>query len=162
MAFPPAPPAPPPWVTPPSAVPNKKLSYRLKHEFRSLEREKRVTSILSSGAFRNELENILRGQLKGSRQPKKASNLHRPLDNTTASPDKSRTGPVSTRAGDAIIPINDLRGVNSTKYTLAERQIRCKLAAVYRLADMFGWSQLIYNHITVSTIPSKVCTLILF
>ena len=27
---------------------------------------------------------------------------------------------------------------------------RCKLAAVYRLVDLHGWTQGIYNHITVS------------
>ena len=30
--------------------------------------------------------------------------------------------------------------------------MRCKLAALYRLVDLFGWSQSIYNHITVYTI----------
>lgn len=155
MAFPPAPPPPPPWVTPPSTgltKKDRKTAYRLQREFRSLEREKPVTSILSSGAFRNELENILRGQLEGGRQPKRTRQFQKAQDNITTSPDKSRTGPISTSVGEAIIPINDLRGVNATKYTLAERQARCKLAAVYRLADMFGWSQIIYNHITVSPI----------
>lgn len=52
--------------------------------------------------------------------------------------------------GEPIIPINDLRGAAASKYTVAERDQRCKLASVYRLVQMFGWSQLIYNHITVS------------
>ncbi|CAB1352061.1 unnamed protein product [Coregonus sp. 'balchen'] len=30
-----------------------------------------------------------------------------------------------------------------------KKLFRCKLAAFYRLTDLFGWSQLIYNHLTV-------------
>ena len=41
-----------------------------------------------------------------------------------------------------VIPIDDLSGgIHGSKYTLAERQTRCKLASVYRLVDIFGWSQ---------------------
>ena len=39
-----------------------------------------------------------------------------------------------------VIPINDLQGSLSSKYSVAERQGRCKLAALYRLVDLFGWS----------------------
>ena len=35
-------------------------------------------------------------------------------------------------------------------YTKQEKLTRCKLAAVYRLIDMYGWTQGIYNHVTVS------------
>lgn len=37
-------------------------------------------------------------------------------------------------------------------YTKQEKLTRCKLAAVYRLIDMYGWTQGIYNHVTVRTI----------
>lgn len=50
-----------------------------------------------------------------------------------------------------VTPVNDLRGSDSIAYDKGEKLLRCKLAAFYRLADLFGWSQLIYNHITVST-----------
>jgi len=36
-------------------------------------------------------------------------------------------------------------------YTKQEKLTRCKLAAVYRLIDMYGWTQGIYNHVTVRT-----------
>nr|BAE90875.1 unnamed protein product [Macaca fascicularis] len=49
-----------------------------------------------------------------------------------------------------LTPVNDLRGSDSIAYDKGEKLLRCKLAAFYRLADLFGWSQLIYNHITVS------------
>ncbi|XP_065919585.1 alpha-adducin-like isoform X1 [Dysidea avara] len=54
-----------------------------------------------------------------------------------------------------IIPINDLREVNASKYTEAERDLRCKLAALYRLVDRFGWGHIIYNHITVKMSQDK-------
>ncbi len=47
-----------------------------------------------------------------------------------------------------MIPINDIRGLEGMGYTKSEKQLRCKLAACYRLVDLFGWSQGIYNHIT--------------
>lgn len=49
-----------------------------------------------------------------------------------------------------VIPIADVRGVNSSIYTKGERILRCKLAAVYRMMDIRGWTDNIYNHITVS------------
>ncbi|KAL4623103.1 alpha-adducin-like isoform X2 [Arapaima gigas] len=47
-----------------------------------------------------------------------------------------------------VIPVNDLRGSVSVAYEKSEKLLRCKLAALYRLADFFSWSQLIYNHLT--------------
>jgi adducin len=35
------------------------------------------------------------------------------------------------------------------KYTPVEWELRCKLAVAYRVADYFGWTQVIFNHITV-------------
>ena len=52
----------------------------------------------------------------------------------------------------SVIPIADIKGVDSLAYSKGEKILRCKLAAVYRLIDIFGWSQGIYNHITVSHI----------
>ncbi|VDL86304.1 unnamed protein product, partial [Nippostrongylus brasiliensis] len=43
-------------------------------------------------------------------------------------------------------PIADLpRGLHSPE----EARLRCQLASLYRLVDLFHWSQGIYNHITV-------------
>ncbi|CAF1330849.1 unnamed protein product, partial [Didymodactylos carnosus] len=47
-----------------------------------------------------------------------------------------------------IIPINDIRGIDSGGYSKSERLLRCKLASLYRLVDLYGWSQGIYNHIS--------------
>lgn len=38
--------------------------------------------------------------------------------------------------------------LDTRKISDAERALRCDLAAAFRLADRFGWSQLVWNHIT--------------
>lgn len=45
------------------------------------------------------------------------------------------------------MPIADLTG--NEQYSGEERIARNKLASLYRLVDLFQWSQGIYNHITV-------------
>ena len=119
----------------------------------------------NSEAFHSELENILRGQLEGTGELKKTM----PQSPGAISPGRAEMGHKSRHpsskvasmmgggiGGEPVIPINDLRGTDASKYTVAERDQRCKLASVYRLVHMFGWSQLIYNHITVS--HSFTCT----
>merc|ERR1719350_2276742 len=55
----------------------------------------------------------------------------------------------SAAAGACVVPINDIRGIDAMAYAKGEKQLRCKLAAVYRLINMYGWTQGIYNHVTV-------------
>ncbi|KAF7994226.1 hypothetical protein HCN44_002190 [Aphidius gifuensis] len=40
-----------------------------------------------------------------------------------------------------VVPINDIRGGDVTGYLPGEKQLRCKLAAVFRLLDLYGWTQ---------------------
>nr|NVI74656.1 hu li tai shao [Cucujiformia] len=40
-----------------------------------------------------------------------------------------------------VLPINDIRGIEAMSYGKGEKILRCKLAAVYRLIDLCGWSQ---------------------
>lgn len=39
------------------------------------------------------------------------------------------------------MPINDIRGGELSGYQPGEKQLRCKLAAVFRLLDLYGWTQ---------------------
>ncbi|GFO15248.1 Hu-li tai shao [Plakobranchus ocellatus] len=48
----------------------------------------------------------------------------------------------------SIVPVNDLKGPKPSSYTEGEVQLRCKLAALYRLVELCGWSHGIYNHIS--------------
>ena len=45
-----------------------------------------------------------------------------------------------------VTPINDLKNYDFQNHESIQR---CKLSALYRLVDLHGWSQSIYNHITV-------------
>lgn len=53
-------------------------------------------------------------------------------------------------ASNCVVPINDIRGVESMGYAKGEKIIRCKLAAVFRLMDLYGWTQGIYNQVSVN------------
>ncbi|XP_053927212.1 gamma-adducin isoform X3 [Cuculus canorus] len=48
-----------------------------------------------------------------------------------------------------ITPINDLPGLDTSSFVKGEKLTRCKLASLYRLADLFGWAHLPNAYITV-------------
>ncbi|CAF3293705.1 unnamed protein product [Rotaria sp. Silwood2] len=56
---------------------------------------------------------------------------------------------LSQALGSATVPIHDVHDVYSASYSKCEQVLRCKLASLYRIIDLFGWSQGIYNHVTV-------------
>lgn len=47
-----------------------------------------------------------------------------------------------------MLPINDIRGVESMGYAKGEKLLRCKLSAVFRLLDLYGWTQGVGGQIT--------------
>lgn len=56
-----------------------------------------------------------------------------------------------------ITPINDLPGIDTSSFVKGEKLTRCKLASLYRLADLFGWAHLPNAYITVSVLENKSC-----
>nr|XP_040127621.1 gamma-adducin isoform X3 [Ictidomys tridecemlineatus] len=48
-----------------------------------------------------------------------------------------------------VTPINDLPGADTSSYVKGEKLTRCKLAGLYRLADLFGWAHLANTYISV-------------
>ena len=98
----------------------------------------------------------LQGQLEGSRSPPKLRALRNLQDNVVpaaaveAAHRQTSAGLSGGGSGSSVLPINDLRGVRASRYVLSERLLRCKLASLCRLVDWFGWSQLVYNHVSVS------------
>ena len=144
---------------PPSSILGQRRNrstYGLRRDYGILEREKKVSTALQNRDFCSQLERILQGQIEGKNEPKTTRLSHNQWLEDRSSfriltpQGDPKLGKLGLSSGEIVIPINDL---SSTKYSLAEREIRCKLAAVYRLADMFGWNQLIYNHITVRKNP---------
>uniref|UniRef100_A0A8C9SKI9 Alpha-adducin n=1 Tax=Scleropages formosus TaxID=113540 RepID=A0A8C9SKI9_SCLFO len=90
----------------------------LRQDFNMMEQRKRVSMILQSPAFCEELETLIQDQLKKGKNPTSLLALQQIYAK----------------------PLISAKG---------EKLLRCKLAAFYRLADLFGWAQLIYNHLTV-------------
>merc|ERR1712088_1065223 len=121
----------------------------IEQDMREMDRRKRVEAIMSSKLFREELERVVSDSIKDSG----ADGVTKLLSNMMNV--KQSTGGGATAISGAgislgsVIPINDIRGLEGMSYTKNEKLLRCKLAAVYRLFDMYGWTQNIYNHISV-------------
>jgi len=106
-------------------------------DVKEMERRKRVEAIMNSKMFREELERVVGDSIRET-GPDGISNLLNDV----------MTIKQGAGATTAVIPINDIRGLESMAYAKGEKQMRCKLAAVYRLIDIHGWTQSIYNHVS--------------
>lgn len=115
-------------------------------DMKEMERRKRVEMIMNSQVFREELERIIESQLNEGYLPASLSALQQVTE--LLLPHSARNSTL-TRLGHCGMPINDIRGIDGFRYAKGEKLLRCKLAAVYRLVDLYGWSEGIYNHITV-------------
>ncbi|XP_047109927.1 protein hu-li tai shao isoform X2 [Schistocerca piceifrons] len=124
---------------------NKMRPADIDADMKEMERRKRVEMIMNSRLFREELERIIETQLKDGNGP---AGLLQQLSDMMGL-QGGRLQPASVfRGSNCVIPINDIRGVESMGYAKGEKILRCKLAAVYRLMDLCGWTQGIYNSIT--------------
>lgn len=103
--------------------------------------------ILNSKVFREELERIIEDQLREGYHPASLLALQQ-ISELLMPNSRCNAGNVfkGTSCG---IPIADIRGMDSLAYSKGEKLIRCKLASAYRLVDLHGWSEGIYNHISV-------------
>ncbi|VDM00665.1 unnamed protein product [Schistocephalus solidus] len=124
-----------------------------------MEQRRRVSRVLKSEAFRKELEDIIETFNRSNDSTGLNSSLlslqHLTELLSVAPGKRPLTGGGFTKGGQAgVIPINDLRGVDASCYSRRERLLRCKLASVYRLIDLFGWNTSIYNHATVISLHS--------
>nr|XP_056711658.1 alpha-adducin isoform X2 [Euleptes europaea] len=139
----------------PEYLRERNMAPDLRQDFNMMEQKKRVSMILQSPAFCEELESMIQEQFKKGKNPTGLLALQQIADfMTTNVPNVYPAAPQGGMAAlnmslGMVTPVNDLRGSDSIAYDKGEKLLRCKLAAFYRLADLFGWSQLIYNHITV-------------
>ncbi|XP_014644322.1 PREDICTED: alpha-adducin isoform X1 [Ceratotherium simum simum] len=138
----------------PEYLRERNMAPDLRQDFNMMEQKKRVSMILQSPAFCEELESMIQEQFKKGKNPTGLLALQQIADFMTMN--VPNVYPAAPQGGMAalnmslgmVTPVNDLRGSDSIAYDKGEKLLRCKLAAFYRLADLFGWSQLIYNHIT--------------
>ncbi|XP_061655133.1 alpha-adducin isoform X4 [Phyllopteryx taeniolatus] len=133
----------------------RNMAPALRQDFNMMEQKKRVSMILQSPVFCDELESMIQDQLKKGKTPTSLLALQQIADFMTTSmpsmyPAVAQGGMAALNMSLGMVtPVNDLRGSDSISYDKGEKLLRCKLAAFYRLSDLFGWSQLIYNHLTV-------------
>ncbi|XP_061228635.1 gamma-adducin isoform X1 [Neopsephotus bourkii] len=131
----------------PEYIRERNMSPDLRQDFNMMEQRKRVTQILQSPAFREDLECLIQEQMKKGNNPTGLLALQQIADYITAS---SFSGFSSSSLSHGMItPINDLPGVDTSSFVKGEKLTRCKLASLYRLADLFGWAHLPNAYITV-------------
>lgn len=105
-------------------------------DMREMERRKRVEAIMGSKLFREELERIVDSAREGGAG---ASGILQQLSDIVGVP-VNRVSNVF-KSSSCMVPINDIRGVESMGYAKGEKILRCKLAATFRLLDLYGFTQ---------------------
>ncbi|XP_012339729.1 uncharacterized protein LOC100871530 isoform X2 [Apis florea] len=113
-------------------------------DMREMERRKRVEMMMNSRLFREELERIIETQMKDGAGP---SGLLQQISDMMGAQGARFNGNIFKNSN-CVLPINDIRGVESMGYAKGEKLLRCKLAAVFRLLDLYGWTQGVGGQIT--------------
>uniref|UniRef100_W5L261 Adducin 3 (gamma) a n=1 Tax=Astyanax mexicanus TaxID=7994 RepID=W5L261_ASTMX len=126
---------------------NRNMSPDLRQDFHMMEQKKRVTQILDSPAFKDELEGLIQEQMNKGNNPAGLLALRQIADFFMSSSIAGfSTSPLSLGM---VTPINDLFGGEFSNLVKGEKQTRCKLAALYRLVDLFSWAHFSSSYITV-------------
>lgn len=123
-------------------------------DLQEMKRRERVSAVLKSASFRDELETIIQDAMKAGCNPTSLLALQQISELVLPQNRFNQAGMLtssaqSPRGGVPIIPVADIRGVDALNYNKGEKHLRCKLASLYRLIDLQGWTHGIYNHITV-------------
>uniref|UniRef100_A0A3Q2WYU8 Adducin 3 (gamma) b n=1 Tax=Haplochromis burtoni TaxID=8153 RepID=A0A3Q2WYU8_HAPBU len=133
----------------PEYLRSKNMSPDLRQDFNMMEQKKRVTQILQSPVFKDELEGLIQDQLTKGNNPTGLMALRQIADLVMAST-TGGAGPLTAPISIGMVtPVNDLYGVESPSFAKGEKQSRCKLASLYRLVDLFSWARFTSSYITV-------------
>uniref|UniRef100_A0A672YNW3 Gamma-adducin-like n=1 Tax=Sphaeramia orbicularis TaxID=375764 RepID=A0A672YNW3_9TELE len=133
-------------VNDPEYLRTRNMSPDLRQDFNVLEQKKRVTQILQSPAFKEELESLIQEQQRKGNNPTGLLALRQIADFFMASSVAGfSTSPLSLGM---VTPINDMYGVESSTMVKGEKLTRCKVASLYRLVDLFSWAHFANSYIT--------------
>ncbi|XP_056116654.1 adducin 3 (gamma) a isoform X2 [Rhinichthys klamathensis goyatoka] len=125
----------------------RNMSPDLRQDFNMMEQKKRVTQILQSPAFKDELEGMIQEQMNKGNNPAGLLALRQIADFfMTSSLAGFSTSPLSLGM---VTPINDMFSMESNTMVKGEKQTRCKLASLYRIVDLFSWAHFTSCYITV-------------
>ncbi|XP_055054481.2 beta-adducin isoform X4 [Misgurnus anguillicaudatus] len=110
--------------------------------------KKRVSSLLQSPSFREELDVLIQEQMKKEGSSSSLWALRQIADYmaTHGSPAALQ---VTQSTITTVTPINDLQGWEPGSMVKGERLMRCKLASVHRLLDLYGWAQIANTRLTI-------------
>ncbi|KAJ8360216.1 hypothetical protein SKAU_G00167410 [Synaphobranchus kaupii] len=131
----------------------------LRQDFNMMDQKKRVSQILQSPVFRDELEGLIQEQRRKGNDPTGLLALRQMADFFTASSVSGFSAPPISLG--MVCPINDMFGVELSSLVKGERQTRCKVASLYRLIDLFGWAHFSSSYITVRVTKEQDHILIL-
>ncbi|XP_008280546.1 gamma-adducin-like [Stegastes partitus] len=133
----------------PEYLRSRNMSPDLRQDFNMMEQKKRVTQILQSPVFKDELEGLIQDQLTKGNTPTGLLALRQIADLVMAST-VGGAGPLTSPISFGMVtPVNDLYGVESPSFAKGEKQSRCRLASLYRLVDLFSWARFTSSYITV-------------
>ena len=110
-------------------------------DVRGLKLRQRVSLVLSDDVLREELEDMVSSR---SKQPISPGSI-RTYQDVLIPTDAILVGGFTGLPTSSSSVISDIRGADTMLYSKEERQIRCKLASVYRLMLLFGWGRGIYD-----------------
>ncbi|XP_012501884.1 PREDICTED: beta-adducin isoform X1 [Propithecus coquereli] len=119
----------------------------LRQDFNLMEQKKRVTMILQSPSFREELEGLIQEQMKKGNNSSNIWALRQIADFMAST--SHAVFPTSSMNFSLMTPINDLHTADSLTLAKGERLMRCKISSVYRLLDLYGWAQLSDTYVTL-------------
>ncbi|XP_036291542.1 beta-adducin [Pipistrellus kuhlii] len=119
----------------------------LRQDFNLMEQKKRVTMILQSPSFREELEGLIQEQMKKGNNSSNIWALRQIADFMAST--SHAVFPTSSMNFSTMTPINDLHTADPLNLAKGERLMRCKISSVYRLLDLYGWAQLSDTYVTM-------------
>ncbi|GAA6074970.1 beta-adducin isoform X1, partial [Tachysurus ichikawai] len=105
----------------------------------------RISSLLQSPSFREELDMLIQEQAKKGGSSSSLWAL-RQIADFMASHGSPAALPSTMNM---VTPINDLHGWDGVAMVKGERLMRCKLASVHRLFELYGWTQLTTTRLTM-------------
>ncbi|XP_072292751.1 adducin 3 (gamma) b [Eucyclogobius newberryi] len=133
----------------PEHLRGRALSPDLRQDFNMMGQKKRVTQILRSPVFKDELEGLIHDQLTKGNTPTGLLALRQIADLFMAST-VGGAGPLTSPISlSTVTPINDLFGIESPSFVKGEKLNRCRLASLYRLVDLFSWARFTSCYITL-------------
>uniref|UniRef100_A0A8D0DBW0 Adducin 3 (gamma) b n=1 Tax=Sander lucioperca TaxID=283035 RepID=A0A8D0DBW0_SANLU len=133
----------------PEYLRSRNMSPDLRQDFNMMEQKKRVTQILQSPVFKDELEGLIHDQMTKGNNPTGLLALRQIADLVMANT-LGGAGPLTSPISVGMVtPVNDLYGIESPSFAKGEKQSRCRLASLYRLIDIFSWARFTSSYITV-------------